>query len=91
MFMLFFFFFFFFFIVGCNLHVFVYKQGQKYDLNHHKVNYSNFANSHFAACNVDQFHAKLEGALYFFNLSFYITTDLPLHLRLSISLIHFLH
>ena len=28
------------------------------------VNDSNLANSNFAACNVNQFHAKLEGALY---------------------------
>ena len=41
----------------------MYKQGQKYDSNHHKVNDSTFANLNFMACNVDQFHAKLEGAL----------------------------
>ena len=32
--------------------------------NHHKVNDSNFASLNFVACIVDQFHAKLEGALY---------------------------
>ena len=30
----------------------------------HKINDSNFANSHIVACNVDQFHTKLEEALY---------------------------
>ena len=33
-------------------------------INRHKVNYSNFANLNFAACNVDKFTTKLKGALY---------------------------
>ena len=34
-----------------------------------KVNDFNFANLHFAACNVDQYFAKLEGALYMIIMS----------------------
>ena len=30
----------------------------------YKVSDFNFVNSNFAACNVDQFHAKLERAMY---------------------------
>ena len=41
------------------------KEGKKYDINHHKDNDSNFVNLNFAAYNVDQFTAKLEGALYY--------------------------
>ena len=37
-----------------------------YLANYHKVIDSNFANLNFAACNVDQFHTKLEGALYIY-------------------------
>ena len=45
-------------------YIYLYTNKGKNMTNHYKVNDSNFANLNSVACNVDQFHAKLEGALY---------------------------